>query len=195
MIVLPPKVSPGDVFTAKLWNQLRDCVAGLRPQAGSNTRITHTPQGFLISFDPAFFSWKHPFRCSLDQKLLTIDVGYINQIEPTIGGVPMSGVDATGNSVPGGIPKLSFSGQYDSENRNWIALKTTIKSDGSIIKSEILSINDWPPVLDPFIAWHPLALIKKEKGTPQLYQLTYHNLGHQWIKPTTGLGRHFFWAQ
>ena len=194
MIPLPSKVAPGDPFTAKLWNQLRDCVAALRPQSGSNSRITQNPGGFIVSFDAPIPNWDHPFRLILTGKSFTIKAGMVNQMEPTISGVPISGIDSKGKPVLGGAPKLQVPNDFDGESRNWIVLKVTIRADGSIEKAEILSTTSWPPVLEPLVAWHPIALFKKISGTATPYQLTYHNLGHQWIKPSSGQGRHFFWA-
>lgn len=194
MIPLPPKVAPGDPFTAKLWNQLRDCVAALRPQSGSNSRITQNPGGFIVSFDAPAPNWDHPFRLIVSGKSFTVKTGLVNQIEPTIGGVPISGIDAKGKPISGGVPSLPIPTDFDSESRNWIVLKVKTKVDGSVVSAEIFSTALWPLPLDPMIGWHPIGLFKKISGNAAPFQQTFHNLGHQWLKPASGIGRHFFWA-
>jgi hypothetical protein len=194
MIALPPKVQPGDPFTAKLWNQMRDAVAALRPQAGANTRILQNPNNFVISFDPSTLDWSHPFRISQTGKTFTVQLGLINQVEPTIQGLPISGIDKNGKSVVGGAPKLTIASDYDSEGRNWVVLKVTTDELGKIKEATIIQTSTWPQPLDPYTGYHPIAMFKKSAGNAVLFQQTYHNLAHQWIKPSTGLGRHFFWA-
>lgn len=195
VIPLPPKVSPGDPFTAKLWNQLRDCVAALRPQSGANTRITQTPNGFSVSFVPLGLNWSHPFRVVKFGKECTVDLGLVNQVEPKINNVPISGFDAkTGKPVAGGVPKLTIGTDFDAEGRIWVVLKVVIDASGLITFATISTTNVWPKPVDPFTAWHPIALFKMQAGDARLYQQTYHNLGHQWLKPLSGVGRHFFWA-
>jgi len=194
MIPLPPKVSPGDPFTAKLWNQLRDCVASLRPKSGANTRITQNPGGFIVNFDPPALNWNHPFRILISGNSFSVNVGTVNQVEPTIGGIPISGTDSKGKPIVGGVPKLSVPSDFDSESRAWVALKIVIRPDGSITSAQIVTTSTWPQVSDPYTGWHPIAMFKKISGTATPYQQTYHNLGHQWMKPSSGLGRHFFWA-
>jgi hypothetical protein len=195
MIPLPSKVAPGDPFTAKLWNQLRECVAALRPQSGANTRILQTPNGFSVSFLPDGMNLKHPFRVLRTGKEFTVELGLVNQVEPTMNNVPISGIDAkTGKPVAGGAPKYSIGTDYDAEGRIWVVLKVVIKPSGIISSATISTTNVWPQPLDPLTAWHPIALFKKQSGDPVLYQQTFHNLGHQWLKPSSGLGRHFFWA-
>ena len=61
---------------------------------------------------------------------VTVDRGYVNEMEPTIGGVPISGV-LDGEPVASGQPYLSFSGAPA-----WVCLKITPNKDG---KLDILS--------------------------------------------------------
>jgi hypothetical protein len=195
MIPLPPKVAPGDPFTAKLWNQLRDAVAALRPQSGANTRITQGPNGFSVSFVPAGLNWDHPFRVLQSGKSITVSPGLVNGIEPTIGGVPISGVSAQGKMLVGGAPKLTLGSDYDAESRSWIVLEVEIGGNGTtILEAKILQTATFPTTLETSMARHPLAVIKNTSGTPVIHQITYHNLAYQFLKPSNGTGVHFFWA-
>lgn len=193
MIALPPKVRPGDPFTPRLFNQLLDCVRSLTPQPGANTRITRMPGAFQVNFDPPGVNWDHPFRCSLTGNKLSVSIGLVNQVEPTIGGVRISGLDAKGNAIAGGPPVITLGNEVDSEGRNWVALKVITDGSGHMT-AEILTTTTWPQAATPFVGWHPLAVVKTISGTPTLWQQTYHNLGHAWLKPSVGIGRHFFWA-
>lgn len=195
MIPLPPKVSPGDPFTAKLWNQLRDCVAALRPQSGANTRITQNPGGFIVNFDPVSGNWSHPFRVLQQGKSITVEPGFVNGLEPTIGGIPISGIDSKGKPVTGGPPKLSLTTDSDSEKRSWIVLDLGIGSNGTTITSaQIVQTAEFPTTLGSGKARQPIAVFKTVNGTPKLYQIVFHNLGYQFLKPSNGTGVHFFWA-
>jgi len=194
MIQLPPTVHPGDRFTPALWNKMVAAIRALTPQAGQGARISRMPGGFTVSFDAPPLSWDHPFRCMMTGNAVTVSVGLVNGVEPTIGGVPVSGVDAKGNPVSGGVPKLTIGSEHDSEGRNWIVVRVTTDASGKILKAEIATTTTWPQDLGPLVSQHPLAVVKTISGSQTIWQQTFHNLGHQWLKPSVGTGRHFYWA-
>jgi hypothetical protein len=57
---------------------------------------------------------------------VTVDRGYVNEMEPTIGGVPISGV-LDGEPVASGQPYLSFAGAPA-----WVCLKITPNKEGKL---------------------------------------------------------------
>jgi hypothetical protein len=60
---------------------------------------------------------------------ITVDRGYVNSMEPTIGGVPIGGIMPNGEAVTGGQPSLSFSG---SGGMAWVCLRVTPGTNGKI---------------------------------------------------------------
>jgi hypothetical protein len=59
---------------------------------------------------------------------ITVDRGYVNSMEPTIGGVPISGVMPDGTNAPEGRPSLS----YMEGNIAWVVLKITPDASGKL---------------------------------------------------------------
>jgi hypothetical protein len=57
---------------------------------------------------------------------VTVDRGYVNEMEPTLGGVPISGV-LDGEPVASGQPYLSFAGAPA-----WVCLKITPNKEGKL---------------------------------------------------------------
>lgn len=58
---------------------------------------------------------------------ITVDRGYVNSLEPTIGGVPIGGVMPDGEPAAGGQPSLTYSG-----GMAWVCLKITPDAAGKI---------------------------------------------------------------
>lgn len=59
---------------------------------------------------------------------ITVDRGYVNSLEPTIGGVPIGGIMPDGEPAAGGQPSLSHSGGGIA----WVCLKITPDAAGKI---------------------------------------------------------------
>ena len=59
---------------------------------------------------------------------ITVDRGYVNGLEPTIGGVPIGGVLPDGEPAAGGQPSLTHSGG----GMAWVCLKITPDAAGKI---------------------------------------------------------------
>ena len=58
---------------------------------------------------------------------ITVDRGYVNEMEPTIGGEPIGGIMPDGEPASGGQPSLSHSG-----GMAWVCLKITPGANGKI---------------------------------------------------------------
>jgi hypothetical protein len=58
---------------------------------------------------------------------ITVDRGYVNEMEPTIGGEPIGGIMPDGEPAAGGQPFLSHSG-----GMAWVCLKITPGANGKI---------------------------------------------------------------
>jgi hypothetical protein len=59
---------------------------------------------------------------------IMVDRGYVNNMEPTIGGVPIGGVLPDGEPAAGGQPSLAYSGGGVA----WVCLKITPDASGKI---------------------------------------------------------------
>jgi len=195
MIAPPPEVRPGDPVLPA-WRRMVAFSRSLRPFAGSNTLITSLPNGYLVSFPPADFSWAHPFAVNFQSGKIKVSTGLIDQMEPTIGGLPISGISSSGTPLKAGAPLLTLENNYDSERRSWIIARCECLESGDIMSAEILQIKNYPtPSPNVLQADVALAMIKNlSVGGPTIFQIVYHNLSHQWLQPSGAAGRHFFSA-
>jgi hypothetical protein len=77
---------------------------------------------------------------------------------------------------------------------SWIVLEVTTDATGTITEATISQQTENITSVSPTVGRIALAMIRIIDSTPTLFQIVYHNLDHAWIKPATGIGRHFFWA-
>lgn len=73
-------------------------------------------------------SWWVTVNTSGPSPKITVDRGYVNSMEPTIGGVPIGGIMPDGEPAAGGQPSLSFSGG----GMAWVCLKITPDAAGKL---------------------------------------------------------------
>jgi hypothetical protein len=192
-MIPPPDVSPGDPILPA-WKRLTAYVRSLVPLPGANTRITAVPGGYRIDYDPGDQTLDYPFRCQLQGTGVTITTGLIDSFVPTIAGVPISGVDASGNPIPGGVPVLTVDADlHDDEGRSWIAALCKFDAKTSAVSSaEIVQLDSWPQDLGATAAYCALAVLKLVQGQLTVVPYRYHNVAHYYITPAQGLARHFF---
>jgi hypothetical protein len=73
-------------------------------------------------------SWWVTVDSSGPSHKITVDRGYVNSMEPTIGGVPIGGGMPDGEPAAGGQPSLTYSGG----GMAWVCLKITPGANGKI---------------------------------------------------------------
>jgi len=127
-----------------------------------------------------------------------VGFGLVNDVEPTVGGVPISGKD-------GEVPQIKIEG-YDSEDRSWVMLKVTIdpqtgkfaKSKDAVTVVSMASAGEQRVAGESdTVGLHPLAVLTPKR----VHQITFFNLRHAVGYPVAdGLGnfskvlQHFFWS-
>ena len=127
-------VKPGDPIPnlASFWTGLRDAARRRRLLPGVGVRLRETPTGTIINFDATAALWNHPWAPALASGELTLSPGLVDGLEPTIGGIPMSG-DAN-NKVPTVTIDLQ---KFTAKGRSVVAVE--IECDEQwLIKSAII---------------------------------------------------------
>ena len=203
-------VHKGQPITAALWNRLVAAVRAGRVLSGDGVRLRSTPQGTIISAAPGGSPWVHPFMVTLSGSGATVRYGQINAVEPTIGGVPISGT----SEEP--APVLRFrEPKLDVQGRGYIALEVVCDEKWWLKRAEVVQVaaldsldGAAPPegAGTPIIAGgspglpgrkarHALAMLRQRgNGQLALFQIEFFNLQHR-VDARSGAdaGRHFFW--
>jgi hypothetical protein len=207
-------VKPGDLITADIWNKMAASADRSKMLfGGENARVNMTPHGTLVN---AKFvgGYSHPWRVLPSIDHLVVNPGTINNVMPTIKGVPLDSRPA---------PQLDIdTGLYDQSGMGWIAAILTCDNAWITIKhleiKQVANITreDSTAQMNPQLylgyagfsdqtARYPIARIQKIPSPPgedfgyRLWQIAMFNL--QWkAKPPAGPGmpgsqvsRHFYW--
>lgn len=136
--------------------------------------------------------WSGAFAIALGGDYVTVNFGMVNEVEPEINGVPISGVTAKGERVQ--QPQLSLDDSFDAEGRQWVALRVTVGDDGRFSEKPTVVVTKNLVSGDEKIGLHPLGVFTR---TSELHQVTHFNLKHAWLKSIrrdSGPARHFFWS-
>lgn len=137
--------------------------------------------------------WSGAFAIALGGDYVTVNFGMVNEVEPEINGVPISGVTDKGVRV--GQPQLNMGDDFDAEGRQWVALQVEVNDDGRFSKKPtVVMTKDIRRSGDEKIGLHPLGVFTR---TSELHQITHFNLKHAWVKSVrkdSGPARHFFWS-
>jgi hypothetical protein len=186
------QVQPGDEVLPA-WEEMRRAVRGLRLLQGMGIQLTDTPMGTTISAEGGNGAFSHPFTAALSGSTMTFSKGLVSNIEPLIGGTPISG-DAAGG-VP--QPELELeAAQMDAGTlQSWACVEVTPKADGTLDPKTppVVAHRDVPVSTDPALGRHPLALILWAGGVPsRMFQVTYFNLRYYRTTPGQGVAQHFF---
>jgi len=183
-------VRPGEKLTASLWNDLVALVRSCRVWPGNGTRIRRTPDGSTISASFAD-SWDHPFKVFFAGDSCTIAKGTVDNIEPTIDGVPLSG-DARKKK---GIPTLDLSApEFNDDGLGWIVVEITVDPDQWKTTAAEIKQVDTLTADDKLKGRHPIALLaQRDGGNPDCFQVEYFNLQHRTDGKDKTPTRHFFW--
>lgn len=137
--------------------------------------------------------WSGAFAIALGGDYVTVNFGMVNEVEPVINGVPISGVTADGERVQ--QPKLGLLKAFDEEGRQWVALQVTVDKNGRFAQNPTVVVTkDIGSSGDETVGLHPLGVFTR---TRELHQITHFNLKHAWVKSArrdSGPARHFFWS-
>lgn len=169
----------------------------MRP--GANTRLGSNPLGMWIETDRSGGDFRHPFLVTPGGKGARIGKGYVLgevAVEPTIGGVPISGVPGQ-KPVP--VLKLGRAAAPDELNpsgETWVCIEVTPDEDGKIgtggAKVEVVQ-RAQPFVTQGKTGRVPLALlVPRAYGAWEVHQIAHFHLRYVTSKPAEGQRNHFF---
>jgi len=136
--------------------------------------------------------WSGAFSLALGADYVTVNFGLVNDVEPEINGVPISGVTAKGDRVQ--QPQLILEDGFDAEGRQWVALQVEVDDEGRFAKKPTVVVTKDIRSSGEKIGLHPLGVFTI---TRELHQVTHFHLKHAWIKSIrrdSGPARHFFWS-
>jgi hypothetical protein len=156
--------------------------------AGRGIRLVRSENGTIIraaipnkAFVGAFYV------TPVNEKELIVSGGYVNGIEPTIGGQKISG----GKSGP---PTLEMPSEFE-DNRAWVYVEVKINEETERIDAEdpesvVMTTGKSAATDDKLKGRHPVAMILKlEDGSYGARQISYFSLRHAYRDK-----RHFFVA-
>jgi hypothetical protein len=212
-----PFVRRGQPITAELWNKLVAAVRSVRLWPGDGARLRSTPDGTIVGFDAASSRWPHPFQVTLfGQSAAQIRSGLVNDLEPKIGDVPLSGTESdTGLAQP--PPRLEFGKlKLDSNNRGYVAIEITCDEKWKITAMQMVQVayfdsenGEDPPAASGGVSAiggipgisrrrvrYPVAmLLQRKSGQLDVMQIVFFNLAHRAQSRNTqsDAARHFFW--
>lgn len=137
-----------------------------------------------------------------------VGYGTVNNIEPRIGEVRISGRDDEGKPLPGGPPQLKLLEDYDDEGRQWVCVRVEVTEEGKIdeenpkavtcvVVANLLAGAEQQGFRGQ-VGLHPLAVFR-ESG--DWFPVTYFHLQHRVAtqnhpisgRPEPATARHFFW--
>lgn len=159
---------------------------GQELSAGRGIRLVRTENGTIIraaipnkAFVGAFYV------TPVNNNELIVGVGYVNGIEPTIGGAKISG----GKSLP---PTLAMPSEFE-DNRAWVYVEVKINEESERIdpddpESVTMTTGKSATTDDKLKGRHPVAMVLKlEDGSIGARQISYFSLRHAFRN-----NRHFF---
>lgn len=169
----------------------------VRPSAtarpGHGTRLTANAAGFAYSAAPSRSVFDHPFRPALGPLGVVLRRGLIENLEPRIGKVPISG------DAKRGQPVLALEAAVaNARGESWVCAELVIDGALHAPKKEtwpqIVHRND-PRSVDPLLARVALALVVWQRGRPwRVVPAVYFNLRYARVVLPPGQGpvRHLF---
>ena len=182
-----------------LWNKL---VTRLRSaaqiQAGRGVRVHQGPEGTAVVASGTGGSYTPRFLVGISGKEATIGLGTVNGLVPTINGIALDGITASGATVT--VPHLKLTAP-NAQLRSWIVVQVQIDPESKVVRDDVedaitlLHTDDLKAVPGDDFGWHPVGLITwADRRTPQrAWNVTKLDLTHVYLTGSAGQkGRHFF---
>lgn len=161
---------------------------------GNNVRTAQFGSDYIVSRASNPLTFASAFATSFHGDFFLVNFGLLNEAEPTINKVPISGIDREGKPVQGGQPRLFNPDHFDAEGRLWVAVKVVTEGERNELGIKELSVITTRSLLKENTndtAVHPLALLRK---SGEMHQITHFNLRYSKQTESLGRGRHFFWS-
>lgn len=159
---------------------------------GHNIRTAKFGDSVVVSRGSSPFLWGGAFSVVYAGDFFLVNFGLVNEIEPEVRGVPISGVMADGTRVE--QPRVECpKDDFDAEGRLWVALRVEVDDKGRFTakKATVVTTKQIKSSGDEKVGLHPLALLTRGS---ELHQITHFHLRHAWVTPPQGPARHFFWS-
>jgi hypothetical protein len=167
----------------------------MKIHAGFGTQVTQIGRHALVSAPSRQGVFASAFAVLYCGDFFLVNYGTVNDIEPTIDGKPISGVDADGRVMPN-RPQIGNPQSYDTEGRLWISVKVAVDEKGRIASSgnaDAVTVVAGRSARDntPTEAYYAIAVLRRNG---ELYQIAHFNLRYRGVIPKAGPLRHFFWS-
>jgi len=163
---------------------------------GNNVRTAKFGSDYIVSRTAHSLTFASAFATSFHGSFFLVNYGTVNDVEPTIDGVPISGIDSEGKPAEGGQPQLLNTNQFDAEGRLWVAVKVITEEGGNGRNIKEVTLITTKALLQEnssTTAVAPLALLR-DGG--ELHQIAHFNLKYSKQNEVPGRprGQHFFWS-
>jgi hypothetical protein len=164
---------------------------------GAGILSTETPNGIVLSVNNNVVeSVNHPFRVTLLGSTFVVNFGTVNNIEPRIDGIPISG-DESGNQPEMDLPPEKGTGNY------YIILEITTDKDHYIdnrngVQIKVIKANELKTERDAkddtTIIRTAIAFLKFYEGAMTFSQVLFFNVQYRGFLREDGLYQHFVYA-
>jgi len=185
-------------------NRLALAQRALRLLPGRGILLSQMPGGVSVSARSAVRGFSGAWAVALSGRSATISLGFVDGLEPILDGKLLSGVDAKGNPLPEGAPRLKLTPEeFTPAGKSWIAIRAETDPE----TGRILAPKDQPPKLTlvqtktlfspekDTVALHAVALLRRpakdKQGLGTVHQIAFFDYQHRAAKQE-GRWRHFF---
>jgi len=207
--MIPPDLyaKPGQNILEK-WNQLLDWQKRWTLYAGSQVKLTVTPDGTWINV-VSRAAWLHPFRVSVSADLsVRVRHGSIDGDVPRIRmegeWIRIDGTDMEYRPHPDGQPVLDIGGDALESGRSMVAARVVVNDQGEMDVTDpaantVVHVPDWDSperTVEAGVGYQPLAVLYWQGDrVVQRYPVVHHHL-IRYYRPGNGdrPEAHFFGA-
>lgn len=191
-----PPAKPGDSISKAL-HQLAVEERGNRWQTSDGFRLQKTPAGVAATVPQRGTLWMHPWKVATSGEEVSIREGTVDDVFPTIKGVPLTGLDASGADV--GKPKLQIEGGPGEGNVSYVCIEARVDLDAGKILTEpdalIIAHRQTLIEEDPALAVCAIAQLfwSDRRTLVRAFQVRHFNLRYSYVPAsTTTAARHDF---
>lgn len=175
MLTLPPEATKGKSVKAA-WQALVAWAKSTRILPGPGVRLARTAAGTIISFSAPRQTFRGAFACTLTGDRVTIGLGTVEGIEPTLNGQPI-----TGDKKHPPPTLLIANSKFNAAGKSWVCVRAKVtagKFDPKAKDAVEIIQSDRPHGRDNTGPFAPLAMLRRpDKDTaPTLHQIAYWHL-------------------
>jgi|694.fasta_scaffold04470_2 hypothetical protein len=189
------RVKPGDPVLPA-WEKLLKFIERFKIIPSPGIRLTQMSDGTYITAEPPRQSFAHPFRVAvLGGNYATVDLGTVEGIVPFAKDAERGGLKLDAPTPP----RLRISEKDAKDGVSYVALRVATTMGGldpeDSEAAEVIHVGELARRKEEE-GLQPLAMLKWRSGTPEVFQIVHHNLGHYYVVKTEARGsRHLFFAK